>query len=88
MAVQARMRDEEGFIVRHYAGDVTYHTSKVVQEKTGQAEVPWLEKNNDTLQQEWLTQLVGSKVAVLKELYQVTPRGSRVWLCDGCAMAV
>ncbi|KAL1521199.1 hypothetical protein AB1Y20_022751 [Prymnesium parvum] len=66
---QARMRDEEGFIVRHYAGDVIYHSSAVVTEKTGHAEVPWLEKNNDTLQQEWLALLVASKVSLVKELF-------------------
>lgn len=46
------MRDEEAFIIRHYAGDVVYHTSSVITSQTGHTEVPWLEKNNDTLQQE------------------------------------
>lgn len=46
------MRDEEAFIIRHYAGDVVYHTSGVITSQTGHTEVPWLEKNNDTLQQE------------------------------------
>lgn len=33
-----RMRDEEGFIVRHYAGDVAYHSSAVVAKATGSNE--------------------------------------------------
>ena len=47
-----RMRDEEGFIVRHFAGDVVYHTSLMIAKATSQQEVPWLDKNNDTLQSE------------------------------------
>jgi len=65
-----RMRDEEGFIVRHYAGDVAYHTSAVVAKSTGANEVSFLEKNNDTLQEDWLAQLAGSEVPLLRALFQ------------------
>ena len=43
--------------VRHYAGDVIYHTAKVVEQTTKTAEVSWLEKNNDTLDSGWLHQM-------------------------------
>ena len=33
--------------MRHYAGDVVYHTAKIVEQTTKAAEVSWLEKNND-----------------------------------------
>eukprot|EP00966_Prymnesium_polylepis_P204368 4734415-Prymnesium_polylepis.1 len=56
------MRDDEGFIIAHYAGNVVYHTAGMVTAKTGHAEVSWLDKNNDTMQQEWLSLLVNSKV--------------------------
>ena len=89
-----RMTDEEGFIVRHYAGDVVYHTAAIIGKSTGNIEVhnsfppspvgrprsasvrfsrpllllplhptkpllavcqvPWTDKNNDTLQAEWV----------------------------------
>ena len=32
--------------VRHYAGDVVYHTAKIVEQTTKVAEVSWLEMNN------------------------------------------
>jgi len=64
-----RMRDEEGFIVRHYAGDVVYHTAEIISKATKSQEVPWLEKNNDTLQQEWLAKLASSSVALLHDLF-------------------
>eukprot|EP00966_Prymnesium_polylepis_P049551 1147091-Prymnesium_polylepis.1 len=35
----ARLRDEECFIVRHYAGDVVYHSSAIVSAASGRAEV-------------------------------------------------
>ena len=43
--------------VRHYAGDVVYHTAKIVEQTTKVAEVSWLEKNNDTLDSGWLQQM-------------------------------
>ena len=49
--------------VRHYAGDVVYHTAKVVEQTTKAAEVSWLEKNNDTLDSGWLQQMVDSSVS-------------------------
>ena len=64
-----KMRDEEGFIVRHYAGDVVYHSAAIIGKDTKTEEVDWLEKNNDTLQSEWLAKLVGSKHGLLKEMF-------------------
>jgi len=64
-----RMRDEEGFIVRHYAGDVIYHTAKIIEKTTNQVEVSWLEKNNDTLDPAWLQQMVDSSVPLLKKIF-------------------
>ena len=64
-----RMTDEEGFIVRHYAGDVVYHTAAIIGMSTGNIEVPWTEKNNDTLQAEWTARLANSEVELLKELF-------------------
>ena len=55
-----RMRDEEGFIVRHFAGDVVYHSAAIIGKDTKSEEVNWLEKNNDTLQPEWLASSVAS----------------------------
>ena len=51
MLIAAHRALQEGFIIRHYAGDVIYSTSAVVTSKTGNAEATWLDKNNDTLQQ-------------------------------------
>ncbi len=62
-------RDEEGFIVRHYAGDVVYHTAEIISKSTKNQEVPWLEKNNDTLQQEWLAKLTSSSLGLLRDLF-------------------
>eukprot|EP00325_Prymnesiales_sp_UTEX-LB-985_P020714 CAMPEP_0174733188 /NCGR_PEP_ID=MMETSP1094-20130205/60818_1 /TAXON_ID=156173 /ORGANISM="Chrysochromulina brevifilum, Strain UTEX LB 985" /LENGTH=1727 /DNA_ID=CAMNT_0015935811 /DNA_START=13 /DNA_END=5196 /DNA_ORIENTATION=+ len=64
-----KMRDEEGFIIAHYAGDVIYHTAEVIGKSTKNQEVPWLEKNNDTLQSEWLAKLCSSTVPFLAELF-------------------
>jgi len=64
-----RMRDTEGFIVRHYAGDVVYHTAALVSQQTKHAEVDWLNKNNDTLQEDWLGQLAKSDVPLLASLF-------------------
>lgn len=104
-----RMTDEEGFIVRHYAGDVVYHTAAIIGKSTGNIEVhnsfppspvgrprsasvrfsrpllllplhptkpllavcqvPWTDKNNDTLQAEWVARLASSEVGLLKELF-------------------
>mmetsp|Transcript_86586 Transcript_86586/g.259849 ORF Transcript_86586/g.259849 Transcript_86586/m.259849 type:complete len:796 (+) Transcript_86586:74-2461(+) len=66
---QAKMRDDEGFIIAHYAGNVVYHTAGMVTAKTGHAEVSWLDKNNDTMQQEWLSLLVNSKISLVKEMF-------------------
>ena len=33
-----RLKDDECFIVRHYAGDVVYHTAKLVEQTTKQAD--------------------------------------------------
>ena len=49
--------------MRHYAGDVVYHTAKIVEQTTKAAEVSWLEKNNDTLDSGWLQQMVDSSVS-------------------------
>jgi myosin heavy subunit len=65
-----RMRDEEGFIVRHFAGDVVYHTSLMIAKATSQQEVPWLDKNNDTLQSEWLESLNNSSVPLMKTMFE------------------
>ena len=62
-----RMTDEEGFIVRHYAGDVVYHTAAIIGKSTGMNEVPWTDKNNDTLQAEWVARLSNSEVGLLQE---------------------
>ena len=64
-----RMRDEEGFIVRHFAGDVVYHSAAIIGKDTKSEEVNWLEKNNDTLQPEWLAKLVSSKHQLLKDMF-------------------
>ena len=64
-----KMRDEEGFIVAHYAGDVIYHTADMISKSTKNQEVPWLEKNNDTLQSEWLAKLCSSSVPLLANLF-------------------
>mmetsp|Transcript_64144 Transcript_64144/g.106620 ORF Transcript_64144/g.106620 Transcript_64144/m.106620 type:complete len:1736 (-) Transcript_64144:276-5483(-) len=65
-----RMRDEEGFIVRHYAGDVVYHTASYITKATKHLEVDWLNKNNDTLQEDWLSQLSNSSIALLAGLFK------------------
>jgi len=64
-----KLRDDEGFIVRHYAGDVVYQTSSLVSSQTGHGEVPWLEKNNDTLQEDWLDCLAHSEHTLLSSLF-------------------
>jgi len=46
-----------------------YHSSLVVSGASGRAEVPWLEKNNDTLQEDWLNQLSKSGNALLKAIF-------------------
>ena len=37
---QYKLREEEAFVVRHYAGDVVYHTSAIVAKASKQREVP------------------------------------------------
>ena len=64
-----KMTDDEGFIINHYAGVVVYHTATIIGKSTGNVEVPWTEKNNDTLQAEWTARLANSEVALLKELF-------------------
>ena len=46
-----------------------YHTAEIISKATKSQEVPWLEKNNDTLQQEWLAKLASSSVALLHDLF-------------------
>ena len=66
---QAKLREDEGFIVKHFAGDVTYHTSSLVTKTSKQLEVPWLEKNKDQMDKGWLQKLAYSKVALLSGLF-------------------
>ena len=40
---------------------IVYHSAAIIGKDTKSEEVNWLEKNNDTLQPEWLAKLVGSK---------------------------
>ena len=65
-----RMRDGEGFIVRHFAGEVVYQSSEVVGKATGLAELPWLDKNNDTLDAAWLQCLAASSQPTLTEMFE------------------
>jgi len=64
-----KMKDDEGFIIGHYAGDVVYHTATIIGKSTGNVETPWTEKNNDTLQAEWTGRLANSEVGLLKQLF-------------------
>jgi len=65
-----KMRDEEGFIISHYAGQVIYHCASTITKATGNAEVSWTEKNNDTLQPDWVSKLAKSSVGTVVELYK------------------
>ena len=60
---------EDYFVVHHFAGDVVYHTAKLVEQTTKQAEVSWLEKNNDTLDPGWMQTLTDSSVPMLKDMF-------------------
>ena len=67
----AKMRDDDGFIVRHFAGNVCYHSSVTVAKATkSTSEVPWLEKNNDALDVGWLQKLSSSSIGMLSGLYK------------------
>jgi hypothetical protein len=55
--------------VRHFAGDVAYHSSGVVASSTGMAEVSWIEKNNDSMNLTWLQTLAASTVPTLSKLF-------------------
>ena len=66
----AKLRDTDGFIVRHFAGNVTYHSSVFVSNAAKSAEVPWLEKNNDALDAGWLQKLAHSSVGLLSNIYK------------------
>ena len=39
-----KMRDEEGFIISHYAGQVIYHCASTITKATGNAEVGWTKR--------------------------------------------
>jgi hypothetical protein len=67
---KAKLRDEEGFVVRHFAGDVKYHTSQLVAKESQLNEVTWLEKNNDTMDIGWLQKLAHSNVELLSEMFK------------------
>ena len=60
---QAKLRDDEAFIVRHFAGDVRYHAAAYISRTSKQYEVPWLEKNKDQVDKGWLQKLAHSKVS-------------------------
>jgi myosin heavy subunit len=64
-----KLREEEAFVVRHFAGEVAYHTSAIVGKKTKQAEVGWLEKNNDQMSASWVLKLASSSVPLLAEMF-------------------
>ncbi len=64
-----RLRDDEGFVVRHFAGEVVYHAGAVVARACGVAEVSWLDKNNDTLDGAWLQCLAGASQPMLKQMF-------------------
>ena len=66
----ARLRDADGFVVRHFAGNVTYHSSVSVSNATKTLEVSWLEKNNDALDAGWLQKLAHSNVGLLSSIYK------------------
>ncbi|XP_061602450.1 unconventional myosin-VI-like isoform X7 [Cololabis saira] len=58
LAVHRNVRDDEGFIVRHFAGAVCYETSKFV------------EKNNDALHSSLETLVSESKDRFVRELFE------------------
>ena len=60
------LRNDEGFTVKHYAGDVTYHAGTYA---TGPEGVTWLDKNNYALAADQQRLLGSSSVGVLSELF-------------------
>ena len=69
-AHSSKLRDEEGFVVKHFAGNVAYHSSDVVAKTTKLQEVNWLEKNNDALDVGWLQKLAHSGHELLTSVYK------------------
>lgn len=61
MAAFKKLRDEEGFIIRHFAGAVCYES------------LGFMEKNNDALSADAMDMLRTSKDPFLKELYKKRP---------------
>lgn len=58
--VKKRLLEDEAFVVLHFAGEVTYETAR------------FLDKNNDTIHDELLAVLSGSKNPFVRELVPVT----------------
>ena len=67
---KAKLREDEGFVVKHFAGDVSYHTSVLVAKTSKQQEVPWLEKNNDQMDVGWLQKLAHSRLELLSGMFK------------------
>ena len=61
------LRNDEGFTVRHYAGDVVYHAGTYAG---GAEAVTWLDKNNYSLAADQERTLGASSLSILAELFQ------------------
>ncbi|ESN91883.1 hypothetical protein HELRODRAFT_104176 [Helobdella robusta] len=58
LKIHREVRDEEGFLIRHYAGAVCYHTAQ------------FIEKNNDALHASLAVLVVESKNKLVKKLFE------------------
>ena len=67
LACVAGLRMDEGFCVKHYAGDVIYHAGTYASGAEG---VTWLDKNNYALAGDQQRCLSTSSLAIIAELFE------------------